>query len=80
MGMVEPSGAGVVEIGESAFFQFLRGSLVLGQDAVGIAFDHFGHSLDKLRRVEPVLAQLVEPRRRCRNSLRAWIIGVALSG
>lgn len=39
--MVELSGAGVVEVGEGAFRQFLHRHVVLGQDAVGIAGHHF---------------------------------------
>ncbi len=37
MGVIEPSGPFVVEIGESAFLQYLCGGFVLGQDAVRIA-------------------------------------------
>lgn len=36
VGMVQPSGAGVVEVGEGAFTQLPFGLVVHGQDAVGI--------------------------------------------
>ena len=36
VGVVQPSGAGVVEVGEGAFTQLPFGLVVHGQDAVGI--------------------------------------------
>ncbi len=35
-GMVEPCGAGVVAVGQGAFFQLLFGGLILGKEAVGV--------------------------------------------
>jgi len=46
---------------ERALLEFLRGGFVLWQDAVGIAGDDFRHALDQIGRVEPILAQGVEP-------------------
>ena len=39
VGVAQPLRAGVVEVGQRALLQFLRGLSVLGQDAVGIAGD-----------------------------------------
>ena len=61
VGVVEPCGAGVVEVGEGAFLEFLGRCVVFGQDAVRVARDHLWHSVDKVGRVEPVFAEFVEP-------------------
>jgi len=56
VGLVEPSGAGVVEVGQGAFFEFGFGCAV-------------GACPERSRGIEPVLAQLVQPLRRRRDGL-----------
>lgn len=55
--VVEPRRAGIVQVGERALLEFLRGGFVLRQDAVRIDGDDFRDMLDQIGRVEPVLAQ-----------------------
>ena len=60
VGVGEPGLRIVVEVGEGAFLQVALMSR-LGDDPIGITWDHFGDALDPIGRVEPVLAELVEP-------------------
>jgi hypothetical protein len=77
--MVEPCGARVVEVGERALFQFC-GGFIFWQDAVGIACDHFGNALHKVGGVEPVFAQLIQPRGGSGDFDRARVGGVVGCG
>ncbi len=62
MRVCQPLRAGVVEVGQRARFQLLRGRLVLGQGVVGIAGNHPGHARDQVGGAEPIRAQLVQSR------------------
>jgi hypothetical protein len=61
VGVVEPGGALVVEIGEGALLQDCGGLIVDWYEAVRVPGRHLRHALDEIGRVEPSLAQLVEP-------------------
>lgn len=80
MCMVEPGGAGVVEVGQGAFLQLLFRLFVHGQDAVGIARHHLGDAADQIGRIEPVFAQFIQPCRGGRDFLGARVGGVGGGG
>lgn len=69
VGVGEPGGAGVVEVGEGALLEFGGGRGVHGDEAVGVAGDDLGLAADELGRVEPRLAQVVEAADRIGDSL-----------
>jgi hypothetical protein len=62
VGEVEPGGAGVVEVGQGAFFQvgFVAGFGDRAFREAGFFFFRGDHPIDPLGRVEPGFAQLVE--------------------
>jgi hypothetical protein len=80
MGVCQPLRARVVEVGEGALLDLLRRLLVPGQDAIGIAGYDLRLADDEIGRVQPGLAQFVEPRRRRRDGLRARVSRVVGSG
>ena len=51
--------AGIVEVGQGAFFQigFVAG---LGDNAIRVAGDDFRDSLDPLRWIQPVVAKFIQ--------------------
>ena len=59
MGGMKPAGLLVIEVGEGALHQDLCCRLVPREEAVGVALHHLRHAYDKVRRVQPVMAQLI---------------------
>ena len=80
VGVVEPSGAGVVEVCQRALFQGGGGGFVFGQDAIRVACHHFGNAGDQIGRVQPVFAQFIQARGGGGNFLRARIGGIIGGG
>ncbi len=62
------------------FFSSFAASSSLRQDAVGIARHDLRLAHDQVGGIEPVLAQLVQPRRGRRDRLRARIVGIIGGG
>ena len=61
MGVGEPLGAGVVEVGEGALLQLLGRGFVAGNGTLGIAWDRLVYPFDPFGRVEPAVAQFYKP-------------------
>ena len=79
MSVIEPSGAGVVEIGQGALGEFPCSRFIDRQDSVGIASYDLGFTPHKIRRVEPVVAQFVQSRSSCCDRLGTRI-GCVIGG
>lgn len=66
--------------GQGALLEFLGGVVVFGNQPVGIAFDHLGHAIHEVGRVQPVFAQAVQFGGGLRDLLGAGITGVIGGG
>ena len=80
MRVVEPRRALVVEIGQRALFEHRGGPGIHRQDAVGIARHDLRHAPHEVGRVQPRLAQFVEPLRRLGDRDRARVLCVCSAG
>jgi hypothetical protein len=76
MRVVEPRRALVVQIGQCSLLQDRRGPRIDQQDAVGITRHDFRLAPHQIRRVQPRLAQLIEPPRRLGDRHHPRVIGV----
>ena len=76
MGVIKPGGPLVIKIGERVLFQHSRRRFILGQDAVGIGLYYLWHAHDEVGRVQPVIAQFIQPLRSSGGFLCPWIVGI----
>jgi hypothetical protein len=58
------------------FFKNRRRPRADRDDAVGITRHHLRHALDQIRRVQPRLAQFIQPPRRRSDLNRARVVGM----
>ena len=80
MRVSKPLRAGIVEIGQGAFLELLRGGFVAGNRALGIAGNRLVDPFDPFGRVEPAVAQFNQPPCSLGNGDGAWVIRVLGSG
>ncbi len=76
VGVVKPSWAGVVEVGQGALLEFLRRFVVLGKGAVGVSENHLRHAVDQVIGGQPVFPKLVQSSGGGGNRLRIWMVGI----
>lgn len=79
VGVVEPRGALIVEIGQCADFQNLGGPLVYRQGSIWKTRHNFWCALCGVCRVQPVFAKFVQPCSSCGDQLRAWVFDTVCS-
>ena len=80
VGVVEPCGTGVVEVGQGARLEDLGGGLVLRQQAVWVAGDHLGNPVHEVGGVQPVFALGVQVGGGGGDLLRARVGGIVGGG
>ena len=76
MGMGKPCRPLVVEVGEGPFLPYLLRGLVLREDAVRRTLYYLGYAHDEVRRVPPVVPQVIQPSGSHSNPLCSRILGL----